>query len=52
MAKWNPFSRLQLGEQPGTVELAGLVLIGVSLALLSWQSLRGKRPIEPQAGQE
>lgn len=34
------FSRLQLGERPGMAEAAGMVLIGASLALLSWPSLR------------
>ena len=33
-------SRLQLGEQPGAVESAGMVLIGASLAVLSWGALR------------
>ena len=34
------FARLQLGEQPGAAEAAGMLLIGASLALLSWHSLR------------
>ena len=35
-------SRLQLGEQPGTVESAGMLLIGASLAVLSWAALRDR----------
>lgn len=35
-------SRLQLGEQPGPVESAGMILIGASLAVLSWSALRGR----------
>ncbi|MGH8660256.1 MAG: EamA family transporter [Burkholderiales bacterium] len=46
------FSLLQLAERPGTVELAGMLLIGASLALLSWRALRGEHRVEPQAGQE
>lgn len=33
-------SRLQLGETPDTVEALGMLLIGASLALLSWHALR------------
>lgn len=33
-------ARLQLGERPAAVEAAGMLLIGASLALLSWHSLR------------
>ncbi len=33
-------SRLQLGEQPGTVESIGMALIVASLAVLSWAALR------------
>jgi drug/metabolite transporter (DMT)-like permease len=35
-------SRLQLGEEPGTVESAGMLLIGASLAVLSWTALRNR----------
>lgn len=35
-------SRLQLGEQPGAVESAGMLLIGASLAVLSWVALRNR----------
>ncbi len=34
------FARLQLGERPSAAEAAGMLLIGASLALLSWQALR------------
>lgn len=34
------FARLQLGERPSAAEAAGMVLIGASLALLSWHALR------------
>lgn len=34
------FARLQLGEQPSAPEAAGMLLIGASLALLSWHALR------------
>ncbi len=33
-------SRLQLGEQPGAIESAGMALIVASLAVLSWSALR------------
>lgn len=45
-------SRLAYGERPGTVEAAGMVLIGVSLALLSWLALRQPRAAEPAIAQE
>lgn len=35
-------SRLQLDEQPGAVESAGMLLIGASLAVLSWTALRNR----------
>ena len=34
------FARLQLGEQLSAAEAAGMLLIGASLALLSWHALR------------
>ena len=37
-------SALQLGERPPPLELAGMVLIGVALALLGWL---GVRPLSP-----
>jgi drug/metabolite transporter (DMT)-like permease len=36
-------SRIQLGEQPGTVESAGMLLIVASLAVLSWSALRARK---------
>jgi drug/metabolite transporter (DMT)-like permease len=45
-------SKLQYDEQPGRAELAGMLLIGVSLALLSWLTLRGQKSIAPDVGQE
>jgi len=36
-------SRLQLGEQPGPVESAGMLLIVASLAVLSWAGLRRRK---------
>jgi drug/metabolite transporter (DMT)-like permease len=42
-------SRLAYGERPGMVEAAGMVLIGASLALLSWLALRQPRPVPPVA---
>jgi len=35
-------SRLQLGEQPGGVESAGMLLIGASIAVLSWAAWRNR----------
>ncbi|MDP1537479.1 MAG: EamA family transporter [Burkholderiales bacterium] len=35
-------ARLQLGEQPGTIEALGMLLIGASLAVLSWSALRNR----------
>lgn len=45
-------SRLHYGEQPGSVEVAGMLLIGASLALLSWLAIRQRRAVEPEMGQE
>jgi drug/metabolite transporter (DMT)-like permease len=42
------FSRWRYAEQPGGTEVAGMVLVGASLALLSWLALRpreGTRPL-------
>ena len=36
------FARLQLGEQPSAVEWAGMLLIGASLAMLSWHALTSR----------
>lgn len=40
-------SRLQLGEQPGPVESAGMLLIGASIAVLSWTALRKRATGSP-----
>lgn len=40
-------SALQLGERPPPLELAGMLAIGVALALLAWLGL--KKPAEPAA---
>lgn len=45
-------SKFQYGEDPGRIEIVGMLLIGASLALLSWLTLRGEKSIEPQLGQE
>ena len=45
-------SKLQYGEQPGRAEIGGMLLIGVSLALLSWLTLRGQKSVAPEIGQE
>lgn len=42
------FARLQLGEQPSAAESAGMLLIGASLALLSWHALRAASIDEPR----
>ena len=47
LASW-----LQLGEQPGSFELAGMLLIGLALTLLSWLSIRKHEIPEPMTGQE
>jgi drug/metabolite transporter (DMT)-like permease len=36
------FARLQLGEQPSAAEWAGMLLIGASLAMLSWHALTSR----------
>ncbi len=45
-------SWIQLGEQPGRSELAGMLLIGLALALLSYLSIRRHEEAEPMTGQE
>ncbi len=45
-------SKLLYGEEPGSVEIAGMLLIGASLALLSWLTLRGRSSMTPETGQE
>ena len=45
-------SAIQLGERAKPMELFGMILIGVALALVSWDTIRRHRPIEPLMGQE
>jgi drug/metabolite transporter (DMT)-like permease len=45
-------SKLQYGEEPGRIEIVGMLLIGASLALLSWLTLRGQKSVAPEIGQE
>lgn len=42
-------SAIQLGERPPPLEIAGMVLIGVALALLAWLGMRASGPITPAA---
>lgn len=44
-------SKWQYGENPGGIEITGMLLIGASLALLSWLTLRGQHSLAP-IGQE
>jgi drug/metabolite transporter (DMT)-like permease len=45
-------SAIQLGERAKPMELSGMILIGVALALVSWDTIRRHRPVEPLMGQE
>lgn len=45
-------SALQLGERPTPLELTGMVLTGVALAIVSWDTYRRHREVEPAMGQE
>lgn len=47
LASW-----LQLGERPAAIELAGMLLIGVALALVSWLTIRRREQTEPLMAQE
>ncbi|MEX0959844.1 MAG: EamA family transporter [Burkholderiales bacterium] len=47
LASW-----LQLGERPAAIELAGMLLIGIALALVSWLTIRRHERTEPLMGQE
>ncbi|MCB5186089.1 DMT family transporter [Methylobacillus gramineus] len=43
---------LQLGENPSTGEVIGMILIGVSLLIISLHSMRRKVPVDPAMGQD
>lgn len=45
-------SAVQLGERPTRLEFTGMLLIGLALALVSWDTMRQRRPVEPLMGQE
>lgn len=45
-------SWLQLGERPASIELGGMLLVGVALALISWLTIRKHEETEPLMGQE
>jgi drug/metabolite transporter (DMT)-like permease len=45
-------SAIQLGERAKPMELSGMILIGVALALVSWDTIRRHRPVEPLMGPE
>ena len=45
-------SKLKYGEEPGGIEIAGMLLIASSLALLSWLTFRGRSSVTPATGQE
>jgi len=45
-------SWLQLREKPEPAELAGRLLIGIALALISWLTIRRKEKTEPMMAQE
>ena len=42
-------SALQLGERPPALELGGMILIGIALALLAWLGMRRAGPISGSA---
>lgn len=46
------FARLQLAERPGIAEAGGMLLIGASLALLSWHALRSEQRVTTQIAQK
>jgi drug/metabolite transporter (DMT)-like permease len=45
-------SAIQLGERPAAGELTGMILIGAALAIVSWDTIRKHREVEPLMGQE
>lgn len=47
LASW-----IQLGEKPGAAELAGMVVIGIALAMMSFRAIRRHSRVDPAMGQE
>jgi EamA-like transporter family protein len=45
-------SAIQLGERPRAAELVGMGLIATALAIVSWDTVRQHREVDPQMGQE
>jgi len=45
-------SALELGERPTRLELTGMVFTGVALAIVSWDTYRRHREVEPAMGLE
>ena len=45
-------ARVQLGERPGALETAGMALIGIALALFSYQSAQQQRRVSATMAQE
>lgn len=45
-------SRIHYDEQLGRLEIIGMLLIGASLGMLSWITLRNRESIVPEMGQE
>ncbi|HZP85759.1 MAG TPA: EamA family transporter, partial [Burkholderiales bacterium] len=45
-------SSIQLGERPTRAEWVGIALIAVALGIVSWDTMRRNRPVEPLMGQE
>jgi drug/metabolite transporter (DMT)-like permease len=45
-------SGLQLGERPTLSEWAGITLITIGLAIVSWDAIRRHRDVEPMRAQE
>jgi drug/metabolite transporter (DMT)-like permease len=45
-------SAIQFGERHAASEYAGMTLIAVALALVSWETIRQHREVAPLMGQE
>ena len=43
---------VQLGEQPSTFEIAGMLLIGLALIVISLHAMKAHDEIEPAMGQD